>query len=86
MTEDMLNINPYTNLQSIQDRKLQLRKEIRKDNEQINKLSKQLFAKPTELMNKRGKLSVNGLMATGAGVLDSAILVWKLYRKFKRKR
>ena len=86
MTEDMLNINPYTNLQSIQDRKLQLRKEIRKDNEQINKLSKQLFAKPTELMNNRGKLSVNGLMATGAGVLDSAILVWKLYRKFKKKR
>ena len=39
MTEDLLNINPYTNLQSIQDRKLQVRKEIRKDNEQINKLS-----------------------------------------------
>ena len=84
MTEDMQNLSPYKTLESIQDRKLQLRKEIRRDNNQINKLTKQLFAKPEPLMTKRGKLNINSLMATGAGVFDSVLLVWKLYRKFKR--
>lgn len=86
MTEDMQNLSSYKTLESIQDRKLQLRKEIRRDNDQINKLSKQLFTKPAPLMTKRGKLNVNGLMATGAGVFDSILLIWKLYKKFKLKR
>ncbi len=85
MTDNQQNLSTYSTLQSIQDRKLQLRKEIRRDNDQINKLSKQLFAKPAPLMTKRGKLNVNGLMATGAGVFDSVLLIWKLYRKFKRR-
>ena len=83
MTEET-NTNLYTTLRSIEERKMQLRKEIRKDNDKINKLRKDLFAKPTALTSKRGKLNVQGLMNTGAGVFDGLLLVWKLYRKFEK--
>ena len=83
MTEET-NTNLYTTLRSIEERNMQLRKEIRKDNDKINKLRKDLFAKPTALTSKRGKLNVQGLMNTGAGVFDGLLLVWKLYRKFKK--
>lgn len=79
------NTPAYTTLRSIEERKLQLLKEIRKDNQQINKLRKQLFAKPTALTTRRGrKMSMQGLMTTSAGVFDGLLLVWKLYRKFKK--
>ncbi len=71
----------YTTLRSIEDRKLQLLREIRKDNEKINKLRRQLFAKPAPV--KSGH-RVQALMSTGAGMLDGALLAWKLYRKFRK--
>lgn len=74
----------YTTLRSIEERKAQLLKEIRKDNNQINKLRKQLFAKPTALANRKSKMNVQSLMSTGAGVFDGLLLIWKLYRKFKK--
>lgn len=83
MTEET-NTNIYTTLRSIEERKMQLLKEIRKDNDKMNKLRKDLFAKPTALTTKRGKLNVQGLMSTGAGVFDGLLLAWKLYRKFKK--
>ena len=58
MTEET-NTNLYTTLRSIEERKMQLRKEIRKDNDKINKLRKDLFAKPTALTsNNFHRLSV----------------------------
>ncbi len=77
--------NPtYTTLRSIEERKLQLLKEIRKDSDKMNKLRKQLFTKPEALTTRRGKLNMHGLMSTGAGVFDGLLLAWKLYRKFKK--
>lgn len=78
------NTQVYTTLRSIEERKLQLLKEIRKDNNQINKLRKQLFAKPTALTGRKNRMSMHGLMSTGAGVFDGLLLAWKLYRKFKK--
>ena len=78
------NVQVYTTLRSIEERKMQLLKEIRKDNNQINKLRKQLFAKPTALTSRKNRMSVQGLMNTGAGVFDGLLLAWKLYRKFKK--
>lgn len=78
------NVQVYTTLRSIEERKKQLLKEIRKDNHQINKLRKQLFAKPTALTSRKNRMSVQGLMSTGAGVFDGLLLAWKLYRKFKK--
>ena len=77
--------NPtYTTLRSIEERKLQLLKEIRKDSDKMNKLRKQLFTKPEALTTRRGKLNMHELMSTGAGVFDGLLLAWKLYRKFKK--
>ena len=78
------NVQVYTTLRSIEERKKQLLKEIRKDNNQINKLRKQLVAKPTALTSRKNRMSVQGLMSTGAGVFDGLLLAWKLYRKFKK--
>lgn len=78
------NVQVYTTLRSIEERKMQLLKEIRKDNNQINKLRKQLFAKPTALTSRKNRMSVQGLMSTGAGVFDGLLLAWKLYRKYKK--
>ena len=67
------NVQVYTTLRSIEERKKQLLKEIRKDNHQINKLRKQLFAKPTALTSRKNRMSVQGLMSTGAGVFDGLL-------------
>ena len=73
----------YDTLQSIKARKAQLRKQIRKDSDEINRLRKSLFEKPVPL---KGNFKLQSLMSTSAGVLDGALLVWKLYRKFKKKK
>jgi ribosomal protein L9 len=79
------NAPTYTTLRSIEERKKQLLKDIRRDNQQINKLRKQLFPKQTALTTRRGrKMNMQGLMSTSAGVFDGLLLVWKLYRKFKK--
>ena len=84
MTENTTNGPSYTTLQSIGDRKAQLLKEIRKDSNQISKLRRDLFAKPTLPAKKSGFMPSN-LVNKGASVLDGLLLVWKLYRKFHRK-
>jgi hypothetical protein len=85
MTEDTQTRASFTTLKAISDRKAQLLKEIRKDSTQITKLRQQLFSKPTALTTRKNKgMRMQGLMSTGAGVLDGLILVWKLYRKFKK--
>lgn len=73
----------YTSLTAIQNRKERLRKQIQKDNTEINTLWKTLFHKETH--PSKG-MRISGLMNTGAGVLDGLILGWKLYRKFKGKK
>ncbi|MCI6161456.1 MAG: hypothetical protein PUH24_02595 [Prevotellaceae bacterium] len=82
MTND--NTSTYTTLRSIEDRKKQLLKEIRKDSDQINKLRKQLFANPQDLTNRKGKFNLQTLMGTSVGVFDGLLFAWKLYRKFKK--
>ncbi|MCR4853908.1 MAG: hypothetical protein K5893_10000 [Prevotella sp.] len=84
MTENSQIQPSYNTLRSIADRKAQLLKEIRKDSDQITKLRRQLFEKPTALTSKRKGARMQGLMTTGAGLFDAVVLVWKLYRKFKK--
>ena len=84
MTENQQLPVSYDTLRSIADRKAQLLKDIRKDSDQIAKLRRKLFAKPTALTSKRKGARMQGLMTTSAGVLDGLILAWKLYRKFKK--
>ncbi|MBO5625648.1 MAG: hypothetical protein J5953_07650 [Prevotella sp.] len=85
MTENELTNGPtYTTLRSIEERKAQLLKEIRKDSLQMNKLRQQLFEKP-KLPTKKSGFMPSKLVSNGASVLDGLLLAWKLYRKFKKK-
>ena len=61
----------YRTLHEIRLRKEVVLSEIRRDNERMNILWKDLFRKPKP-------------QKTGAGLADGFMLAWKLYRKFKK--
>ena len=84
--EDQLDIttpSAYKSLEEIRARKDSLKKEIRKDDQQIRTHWNSLFHRPEALGVMTPTKRITGLMSTGAGVLDGIILGWKLYRKFK---
>ena len=69
----------YRNLNEIRLRKAQLLTAIAKDNNKMSKLWNDLFHAPKKPATPTKRLS--GMLSTGAGILDGAILGWKLYRK-----
>ena len=71
----------YETLQEIRLRKEVVLSEIRRDNQQINVLWKELFRKPEQ--NRKKGFTMASLMTTGAGLADGFMLAWKLYRKFR---
>ena len=71
----------YRTLHEIRLRKEVVLSEIRRDNERMNILWKDLFRKPEP---KKKGFTLASLMTTGAGVADGFMLAWKLYRKFKK--
>jgi hypothetical protein len=73
----------YNNLDEIRLRKAQLLTDIAKDNNRMRKMWDSLFHKRSSGKKTPSK-RFSGLLSTGAGVLDGALLAWKLYRKFKR--
>lgn len=77
----MEKTNAYNTLQEIRLRKQVLLSEIRRNNQQINILWKNMFRKPEP---KKKGLTLASLMTTGAGLADGFMLAWKLYRKFKK--
>lgn len=77
----MEKTNAYNTLQEIRLRKQVLLSEIKRNNQQINILWKNMFRKPEP---KKKGLTLASLMTTGAGLADGFILAWKLYRKFKK--
>lgn len=83
MKEDTTNDYSYNTLRAIEARKAQLRKEIRRDSDQMAKLRRHLFSKPTAT-SKKSAFMPSTLVNKGASVLDGLLLAWKLYRKFKK--
>ncbi len=76
---------PYTTIEEIQLRKAMLLDEIHRDSNKLGNEWKSLFQKPDALNRKATPAKrFNSLLSTGAGMLDAAILGWKLYRKFKK--
>ena len=67
---------PITSLEELQARKDLLKEEIQKEDQQIRELWNSLFHKPTMLAS---------MLTKGAGIIDGAILGWKLYKKFKKR-
>ena len=78
----MEKMENYNTLHEIRLRKELILSEIRRDNQQINVLWKELFRKPEQ--NRKKGFTMASLMTTGAGLADGFILAWKLYRKFKK--
>ena len=77
----MEKTNAYNTLQEIRLRKQVLLSEIKRNNQHINILWKNMFRKPEP---KKKGLTLASLMTTGAGLADGFMLAWKLYRKFKK--
>ena len=72
----------YSTLYEIRLRKETILSEIRMNNQQINILWKDMFRKPEP---KKKALSLSSIMTMGTGMADGFLLIWKLYRKYKRK-
>lgn len=72
----------YSTLHEIRLRKETILSEIRMNNQQINILWKDMFRKPEP---KKKTLSLSSIMTMGTGMADGFLLIWKLYRKYKRK-
>ena len=76
-----MNTHPnYTTLDDIRQRKDELLGDIRKDDREMRTLWNTLFRKPDMLVSSSPSKRLSSLMSTSVGVLDAAILGWKLYR------
>ena len=78
-------MSSYQSIEEIRLRKAALQKEIEADSAKIDEKWHSLFKKP-EALSKSATPSqrISGIISSRAGVLDGILLVWKLYRKFKR--
>ena len=75
----------YQSIEEIRLRKAALQKEIEADSAKIDEKWHSLFKKPEALLKSATPSQrISGIISSGAGVLDGILLVWKLYRKFKR--
>ncbi len=85
MKENFSTVSSYQSIEEIRLRKAALQKEIEADSAKIDEKWHSLFKKP-EALSKSATPSqrISGIISSGAGVLDGILLVWKLYRKFKR--
>lgn len=85
MKESFSTVSSYQSIEEIRLRKAALQKEIEADSAKIDEKWHSLFKKP-EALSKPATPSqrISGIISSGAGVLDGILLVWKLYRKFKR--
>ena len=77
----------YNSLNDIRLRKEALRKSIEADEKKIKTLWNSLFTKPDAFSKEasRGR-RIASMISVGTGAFDGALLAWKLYRKFKRKK
>jgi len=73
----------YHSLDDIRMRKQELRQMLQKDNGEITQLWNGLFAKP-EVKTPTNR--IQGLMSKSMGIVDGAILGWKLYQRFSPNR
>lgn len=85
MKESFSTVSSYQSIEEIRLRKAALQKEIEADSAKMDEKWHSLFKKP-EALSKSATPSqrISGIISSGAGVLDGILLVWKLYRKFKR--
>lgn len=76
--------NNYTTLEEITKRKQKLQGEIRSQEKTMRGLWNGLFHQQASQAIPTPSRRLTNLLTTGAGILDGALLGWKLYRKFKK--
>ena len=87
MTEQTTHNTPsYDSLDEIRLRKEEILKQLRYDDSRMKDMWNGLFHKPDTISSVMPSKRINTLVKTGTGAIDVAILAWKLYRKFKKKR
>ncbi len=85
MKDSFSTESSYQSIEEIRLRKAALLKDIEADSAKIEEKWHSLFKKPETLSRSATPSQrITGMISTGAGVLDGILLVWKLYRKFKR--
>lgn len=87
MTNEHNDKMEYKSLNDIRLRKEALRKDIEADDAKIKVLWRSIFTRPDALSRNASKgKRIQSFINIGAGAFDGALLAWKLYRKFKRKK
>lgn len=77
----------FRSLHDIRRRKKVLMTAIKEDDGKIKALWKDLFKKPDALSrNATPGKRFSSIITNGMGLIDGAILGWKLYRKFKKHK
>lgn len=74
----------FNSLNELRAYKETIQQNIDKDEVEIKKCWNALFKKPKQRVVTPAQRITNAI-SMGSGVIDGAILGWKLYRKFKRK-
>lgn len=80
MTHESMNTN-ITSLESLAEKKSRLREELDKREEKMGKIWNEMFHEKDEEELNSPTQRVMALINTSAGVIDGAILGWKLYKK-----
>lgn len=83
--QDSATSSGYRTLSDIRLRKAQLQTELTRDTNRARGIWEGIVHPKKTAGKSRGKFSAASLITTGAGVLDGALLAWKLYRKFGGK-
>ncbi|MCI6234778.1 MAG: hypothetical protein MR627_06735 [Prevotella sp.] len=77
----------YHNLEEVRLRKANLQTELLRKEGNIRKLWNDIFHGKKKTSSKKNRIS--GIVNSSMGIIDGALLGWKLYRKFggfKRKK
>lgn len=85
ITENTNEVKPQecTSLAQLAAYKNQLKKAIEQDEKEMKNMWNSLFKKPSSTYKSPSQKLSNFLSMSG-GIIDGALLGWKLYRKFKK--
>ncbi len=85
MKESYSTTTVYHSIEEIRARKVLLQKDIHTDEEKIDEKWHSLFTKPQGLSKTATPSQrIVSMVNSSASILDGLLLVWKLYRKFKK--
>lgn len=78
------NIMPICTLEQLAERKDALRAELDNSEEALGQIWNEIFRSPSEEELSSPTKRAMAWMTTSAGLIDGALLGWKLYRKFNK--